>query len=141
MSSFTRLLIISVTLIALVGQGFALGISECDMDHDMTSMVMTSMSPSSEEHAGMNHGEAHSADQHHGEHHQMAMADESASTTAMDCCDIQCSCPTNACSSASFLFSSSLAEVPQFKSGNYRPVHDTDIQKRSNSLYRPPIFA
>lgn len=144
MSKLVRLLTISLTMIALVGQGFALGVSECDMDHEMNmssaqdSTPKTNMSadnPMHHDHQQMDHGG-----------HQMAMSQQDSSqvevtTMAMDCCDIQCSCPANACSSSSFLHFASVVEIPRFASISLYLTNRSNIQKRQNSLYRPPILA
>lgn len=135
MSSFVRFLTISLTVIALIGQGFALAVSECEMDHNGHNKGMAF--------SKMNAHASHDMpnDGGHSMHHQMMMAEKASDNSPMDCCDVQCSCPANACSSSSFVHQTSLIDLPILVSTGVVSDFSSLVQKHPSRLYRPPIFA
>jgi hypothetical protein len=76
-------------------------------------------------------------------HHSMAQAESMPSTEAasMDCCDVECVCPLNACHAFTYVSQSmqSLRIFSSFEKIQTNP--QTPPVETISNLYRPPIFA
>lgn len=123
LKTLSSLIVIAVTILALVGQAFAIASIECDMS----------------QHSAMSNGKTVQDMGHHMnqniDHDMMsAMAD-------MDCCDTDCKCPENACSTISLLSNQNPFQLERrlLDKIHYITVSAPDI--KLNSLFRPPIIA
>ena len=124
--SIAKSFVIVVMLFAFIGQGTA-------NDAEMCTMVDQSLvNTMPMDHAAMQHNSAMNHDA------KVAMDD---SIAAHDCCDDDCTCPVNACSSVAFVSSTvsspklhaDTGVIPTKISIAFNPYH--------KSLFRPPIFA
>ena len=114
--AFSRVLVITLMLVAFVGQAFAYSAMSCEMS-----------SGSHESHMNMNmdHGDMN----------------KSSNGQSEDCCGVECVCPTNACSSKTVLNSSIDSTDIQIFSESVAALQSKQPHSISTSLYRPPIFA
>ena len=114
--AFSRVLVITLMLVAFVGQAFAYSAMPCEMS-----------SGSHESHMNMNmdHGDMN----------------KSSNGQSEDCCDVECICPANACSSTTVLNSSVDSTDIQILSESVAAMQSKQPHSISTSLYRPPIFA
>jgi hypothetical protein len=103
-------------LFAFTGQAFSATMMPCEMTladhHAMVNMTTDTMSH-----------------------------DKMGTSNTMDCCDTDCTCPPNACSSFVFLnpyFPSQMISISHGSIVEPRPKHPV---ASISSLYRPPIFA
>ena len=105
-------------LVAFVGQAFAYSAMSCEMS-----------SGSHESHMNMN------MNMDHGD------MNKSSNGQSEDCCDVECICPANACSSTTVLNSSIDSTDIQIFSESVAALQSKQPHSISTSLYRPPIFA
>ena len=114
--AFSKVLVITLMLVAFVGQAFAYSAMPCEMS-----------SGSHESHMNMNmdHGDMN----------------KSSNGQSEDCCDVECVCPANACSSTTVLNSSVDSTDIQILSESVAALQSKQPHSISTSLYRPPIFA
>lgn len=114
--AFSKVLVITLMLVAFVGQAFAYSAMSCEMS-----------SGSHESHMNMNmdHGDMN----------------KSSNGQSEDCCDVECICPANACSSTTVLNSSIDSTDIQIFSESVAALQSKQPHSISTSLYRPPIFA
>ncbi len=105
-------------LVAFVGQAFAYSAMSCEMS-----------SGSHESHMNMN------MNMNHGD------MNKSSNGQSEDCCDVECICPANACSSTTVLNSSIDSTDIQIFSESVAALQSKQPHSISTSLYRPPIFA
>ena len=116
--AFSRVLVITLMLVAFVGQAFAYSAMSCEMS-----------SGSHESHMNMN------MNMDHGD------MNKSSNGQSEDCCDVECICPANACSSTTVLNSSVDSTDIQIFSESVAALQSKQPHSISTSLYRPPIFA
>ena len=114
--AFSKVLVMTLMLVAFVGQAFAYSAMPCEMS-----------SGSHESHMNMNmdHGDMN----------------KSSNGQSEDCCDVECICPANACSSTTVLNSSIDSTDIQILSESVAALQSKQPHSISTSLYRPPIFA
>lgn len=112
----SKVLVVVAMLIAFVGQALAYTAMPCEMS-----------SGSHESHMNMNmdHGDMN----------------KSSNGQSEDCCDVECICPANACSSTTVLNSSIDSTDIQIFSESVAALQSKQPHSISTSLYRPPIFA
>lgn len=112
----SKVLVVVAMLIAFVGQALAYTAMSCEMS-----------SGSHESHMNMNmdHGDMN----------------KSSNGQSEDCCDVECICPANACSSTTVLNSSIDSTDIQIFSESVAALQSKQPHSISTSLYRPPIFA
>jgi len=113
--AFSKVLVMTLMLVAFVGQAFAYSAMPCEMS-----------SGSHESHMNMNmdHGDMN----------------KSSNGQSEDCCDVECICPA-ACSSTTVLNSSIDSTDIQIFSESVAALQSKQPHSISTSLYRPPIFA
>ena len=116
--AFSKVLVITLMLVAFVGQAFAYSAMSCEMS-----------SGSHESHMNMN------MNMDHGD------MNKSSNGQSEDCCDVECICPANACSSTTVLNSSVDSTDIQILSESVAAMQSKQPHSISTSLYRPPIFA
>ncbi|MCF2918559.1 MULTISPECIES: hypothetical protein [unclassified Pseudoalteromonas] len=116
--AFSKVLVITLMLVAFVGQAFAYSAMSCEMS-----------SGSHESHMNMN------MNMNHGD------MNKSSNGQSEDCCDVECICPANACSSTTVLNSSIDSTDIQIFSESVAALQSKQPHSISTSLYRPPIFA
>jgi len=116
--AFSKVLVITLMLVAFVGQAFAYSAMSCEMS-----------SGSHESHMNMN------MNMNHGD------MNKSSNGQSEDCCDVECICPANACSSTTVLNSSVDSTDIQILSESVAAMQSKQPHSISTSLYRPPIFA
>ena len=116
--AFSKVLVITLMLFAFVGQAFAYSAMTCEMS-----------SGSHESHMNMN------MNMDHGD------MNKSSNGQSEDCCDVECICPANACSSTTVLNSSVDSTDIQILSESVAAMQSKQPHSISTSLYRPPIFA
>ena len=112
--AFSKVLVITLMLFAFVGQAFAYSAMSCEMSLG-----------SHESHMKMDHGDMN----------------KSSNGQSEDCCDVECICPANACSSTTVLNSSVDSADIQILSESVAAMQSKQPHSISTSLYRPPIFA
>ena len=120
----SKVLVVAAMLIAFVGQAFAYTAMSCGMSEDSHQSHMTMDHSSMKSHEGMDHGDV-----------------KVSTPSSEDCCDVDCNCLANACTSVTFLNSiNGSSKVPSFTEAvaSQRSEQPKSI---STSLYRPPIFA
>ena len=118
--AFSKVLVITLMLFAFVGQAFAYSAMPCEMS-----------SGSHESHMNMNMN----MNMDHGD------MNKSSNGQSEDCCDVECICPANACSSTTVLNSSVDSTDIQILSESVAALQSKQPHSISTSLYRPPIFA
>ncbi len=116
--AFSKVLVMTLMLVAFVGQAFAYSAMSCEMS-----------SGSHESHMNMN------MNMNHGD------MNKSSNGQSEDCCDVECICPANACSSTTVLNSSVDSTDIQILSESVAALQSNQPLSISTSLYRPPIFA
>ena len=114
--AFSKVLVMTLMLVAFVGQAFAYSAMPCEM---------SSGSHESHMNMNMNHGDMN----------------KSSNGQSEDCCDVECICPANACSSTTVLNSSVDSTDIQILSESVAALQSKQPHSISTSLYRPPIFA
>ncbi|MBV2128895.1 hypothetical protein [Arsukibacterium indicum] len=112
--AFSKVLVITLMLFAFVGQAFAYSA----MPYEMSSGCH-------ESHMNMDHGDMN----------------KSSNGQSEDCCDVECICPANACSSTTVLNSSVDSTDIQILRESVAALQSKQPHSISTSLYRPPIFA
>ena len=120
--AFSKVLVMTLMLVAFVGQAFAYSAMPCEMS-----------SGSHESHMNMNMNMNMNMD--HGD------MNKSSNGQSEDCCDVECICPANACSSTTVLNSSVDSTDIQILSESVAAMQSKQPHSISTSLYRPPIFA
>lgn len=118
--AFSKVLVMTLMLVAFVGQAFAYSAMPCEM-----------LSGSHESHMNMNMN----MNMDHGD------MNKSSNGQSEDCCDVECICPANACSSTTVLNSSIDSTDIQIFSESVAALQSKQPHSISTSLYRPPIFA
>ncbi|WP_143313968.1 hypothetical protein [Colwellia sp. UCD-KL20] len=123
MKSFANILVVTTMLLTFIGQALAYTAMPCNMmdcDHHKSMMMEHS---SMDDMSNMNHS---------------IMGEQSSDTS--DCCDIDCDCPTQACSSVSVFHSEySLFKIEE-SSEAINFFNSVTPISYSKSLYRPPII-
>ncbi|MCP4586550.1 hypothetical protein [Pseudoalteromonas sp.] len=122
--AFSKVLVMTLMLVAFVGQAFAYSAMPCEMS-----------SGSHESHMNMNMNMNMNMDMDHGD------MNKSSNGQSEDCCDVECICPANACSSTTVLNSSIDSTDIQIFSESVAALQSKQPHSISTSLYRPPIFA
>ena len=120
--AFSKVLVMTLMLVAFVGQAFA-----------YSAMPFEMSSGSHESHMNMNMNMNMNMD--HGD------MNKSSNGQSEDCCDVECICPANACSSTTVLNSSIDSTDIQIFSESVAALQSKQPHSISTSLYRPPIFA
>lgn len=123
--AFSKVLVITLMLFAFVGQAFAYSAMSCEMSSGSHESHMNMDHSKMSHHEGMNHGEMN----------------KSSNGQTEDCCDVECVCPANACSSTTVLYSSVDSTDIQILSESVAALQSKQPHSISTSLYRPPIFA
>lgn len=121
----SKVLVVVAMLIAFVGQALAYTAMSCEMSSGSHESHMNMDHSKMSHHEGMNHGEM----------------DKSSNGQSEDCCDVECVCPANACSSTTVLNSSVDSTDIQLLSESLAALQPKQPHSISTSLYRPPIFA
>ena len=116
--AFSRVLVITLMLVAFVGQAFAYSAMSCEMSSGSHELHMNM-------NMNMDHGDMN----------------KSSNGQSEDCCDVECICPANACSSTTVLNSSIDSTDIQIFSESVAALQSKQPHSISTSLYRPPIFA
>lgn len=128
MSYISKSIVFMLVVLAFAAQGMSTVVMNCEVHmqgHTMHSSATQHKAPSSHMHSDGHDSEA------------MLLHLDSAS----DCCESDCACPANACSSAQLLPVAELSLLTDFVyvaaiwHGDQFPV------AVATSLYRPPIFA
>ncbi|MEO2266449.1 hypothetical protein [Pseudoalteromonas pernae] len=128
---FSNALIITVMLVALVGQVFAASsmasAMSCEMagEQHMSHMSMSSMM----DHSSMGHD------------NMMHSYTQNGDDMADDCCEVTCFCPTNACTSVTLVNMNTSAAGIAKVSEEVNSLRIAQPNSISTSLFRPPIFA
>ena len=112
-------------LVAFVGQAFAYSAMSCEMSSGSHESHMNMEHSKMSHHEGMEHGDMN----------------KSSNGQSEDCCDVECVCPANACSSTTVLNSSVDSTDIQIFSESVAALQSKQPHSISTSLYRPPIFA
>ena len=118
-------LVVVAMLIAFVGQALAYTAMSCEMSSGSHESHMNMDHSKMSHHEGMNHGDMN----------------KSSNGQSEDCCDVECICPANACSSTTVLNSSVDSTDIQILSESVAAMQSKQPHSISTSLYRPPIFA
>ncbi|MDU0352695.1 hypothetical protein RS130_01095 [Paraglaciecola aquimarina] len=121
----SRVLVVGAILIAFVGQVLAYSAMSCEMSSSSHESHMNMGQAKTHHHEGMDHGEMNKINNGQTE----------------DCCDVDCVCPANACSSTIVLNSSVDLTDIQLLSEPVAELQSKQPYSISTSLYRPPIFA
>lgn len=122
--SISKVLVVVAMLTAFVGQAFAYSAMSCEMSAASHQSHMAMDQSSMKHHEGMTHGDM-----------------KSSGSNSEECCDIDCVCPANACTSVTFLNSNVVStDVIRF-SDLVNIQQSQQPNSISTSLYRPPIFA
>ena len=116
--AFSKVLVITLMLVAFVGQAFAYSAMSCEMSSGSHELHMNM-------NMNMDHGDMN----------------KSSNGQSEDCCDVECICPANACSSTTVLNSSIDSTDIQIFSESVAALQSKQPHSISTSLYRPPIFA
>lgn len=120
----SKVLVVVAMLTAFVGQALAYTSMFCEMSADSHQSHMTMEHSSMKSHEGMEHGDM-----------------KASASSSKDCCDVDCICPANACSSTTVLNSSIDSTDIQIFSESVAALQSKQPHSISTSLYRPPIFA
>jgi pyruvate/2-oxoglutarate/acetoin dehydrogenase E1 component len=120
----SKVLVVVAMLTAFVGQALAYTSMSCEMSADSHQSHMTMEHSSMKSHEGMEHGDM-----------------KASASSSKDCCDVDCICPANACSSTTVLNSSIDSTDIQIFSESVAALQSKQPHSISTSLYRPPIFA
>ncbi|MCF6437203.1 hypothetical protein [Pseudoalteromonas sp. MMG022] len=118
--SLSSILVTLTMLIAFTGQALAYAVMPCDMSLDNHTSMMTM---------------DHSADM------MTSNMDHSNMSSAVDCCDTDCTCPANACTSIHYLNTALLTTPAIYWSEAINHALPEAPHAITSSLYRPPIFA
>ena len=122
--AFSKVVVVTLMLIAFVGQALAYSAMSCEMSSDYHESHSDMSHSKMGHHDGMNHGEMN----------------ESSNGQTEDCCGIDCACPANACTSTIALSSINSTDTPLLSDSVN--LHQSEQPKTiPSSLYRPPIFA
>ena len=116
--AFSKVLVMTLMLVAFVGQAFAYSAMSCEMSSGSHELHMNM-------NMNMDHGDMN----------------KSSNGQSEDCCDVECICPANACSSTTVLNSSVDSTDIQILSESVAALQSKQPHSISTSLYRPPIFA
>ncbi|KMT66762.1 hypothetical protein [Catenovulum maritimum] len=123
--AFSKVLVITLIMVAFVGQTFAYSAMSCEMPPGSHESHMNMEHSNMGHHEGMNHGEM----------------TKSSNAQTEDCCTLECVCPANACTSKTMLISSVDLTYIQVLSESVATLKSKQPHSISTSLYRPPIFA
>jgi len=123
--ALSKVLVVVAMLIAFVGQALAYTAMSCEMSSGSHESHMNMDHSKMSHHEGMNHGDMN----------------KSSNGQSEDCCDVECICPANACSSTTVLNSSIDSTDIQIFSESVAALQSKQPHSISTSLYRPPIFA
>jgi len=121
----SKVLVVVAMLIAFVGQALAYTAMSCEMSLGSHESHMNMEHSKMSHHEGMDHGDMN----------------KSSNGQSEDCCDVECICPANACSSTTVLNSSIDSTDIQIFSESVAALQSKQPHSISTSLYRPPIFA
>ena len=122
---FTKAVVMTLMLVAFVGQTFAYSAMSCEMSSGSHESHMNMDHSKMSHHEGMNHGNMN----------------ENNNSQSEDCCGVECVCPANACTSATMLNSSVDSTDIKMLSESLAALQSKQPNSISTSLYRPPIFA
>ncbi len=122
---FSKVLVVVALLIAFIGQALAYTAMPCEMSAGSYESHMMMEHSKVSYHEGMSHSDINNSS--HGQ--------------SEDCCDLDCVCPANACTSVIFLNSDN--DEPDGFGLDEAVLSQNSEQPKSisTSLYRPPIFA
>lgn len=120
-----RYFIVIFVMVAFQGQAVSYAFVSCEMPLEDHYSGNTSAQSKMSEHADMAHMD-----------HDLA-----EETMQHDCCDVQCSCPENACTSAVFITSADNAFVSVVPGNSTFSLEYSLPDTTLSSLYRPPISA
>ncbi len=123
--AFSKVILITLMLIAFTGQAFAFFSMSCEMSNGSNESHM------SMEHSKMNHHEGM----------KLNNVDEAGNHLSMDCCGDNCVCPTNGCTSTLVINSSIDSTDIQLLSEAIALLQSEQPNSIFTSLYRPPILA
>ena len=121
----SKVLVATAMLIAFVGQLLAYTAMSCEMSTDSHQSHMNMDHSSMNHHEGMNHSEMDTSNNVHSE----------------DCCNVDCVCPANSCTSTTVLNSNVDSTDIQFSGEAVIIIQSKHPSSISTSLFRPPIFA
>ena len=120
----SKVLVVVAMLTAFVGQALAYTSMSCEMSADSHQSHMTMEHSSMKSHEGMEHGDM-----------------KASASSSKDCCDVDCICPANACTSVTFLNSNNGSpDILGFTEAIVNQGAEPP-KSMSTSLFRPPIFA
>lgn len=117
-------IVVVAMLIAFIGQAWAYTSMSCEMSADSHQSHMTMDHSSIKSHESMDHGDM-----------------KVNTSSSEDCCDVDCVCPANACTSTLALNSNVDSKDIQLSSESVVIIQSIQLNSISSSLYRPPIFA
>ncbi|MGJ8693007.1 MAG: hypothetical protein ACSHW0_11060 [Thalassotalea sp.] len=152
-TKISQKIVVVFMLFAFIGQAFGYSTMSCDMAASTHQHLMSSaMSSNTTAHMAMGHmatghmeidhaAMGHTAPSAHDNMAQQITSSSSAQVNSGDCCDVECDCPANACSSLSLLFANMVSSKI---SPAIEKIHYLDFsipQLRNKSLFRPPIFS
>lgn len=121
----SKAVVITLMLVAFVGQAFAYSAMSCEMSSGSHESHMSMDHSKMSHHEGMNHNDMN----------------KSSNVQTEDCCDVDCVCPANACTSVTVLNSSVDSTDVQSLNEALVALQSKQPNSISTSLYRPPIFA
>ncbi|MGS2719808.1 hypothetical protein [Paraglaciecola aestuariivivens] len=122
---FSHILLVVVMLVAFVGQALAYSAMSCEMSvhANSESHAAKQMDHSTMDHAGMDH------------------SNMMQNSSAEECCELDCVCPAQACSSV-VVFTSNSGITSILPTSSLTISYLTfPLTAISSSLFRPPIFA
>ncbi|WP_448569111.1 hypothetical protein [Thalassotalea ganghwensis] len=143
----SKVIVITFMLIAFVGQTLAYAAMSCEMatgthqSHQMMGNNMIdndTMAHDMMEHATMGHSMTDDLSADHQRMNHQLMSDLSQSD---DCCEVDCHCPANACTSTTLLYAPIDLSNIQSLSDVVITLTTQQPKSVSTSLYRPPIIA
>ena len=121
----SKVIIVVAMLLTFIGQAFAYTTMSCDMASDSHEMPMA--------HAMMN--DTAMMDSSENEHSLMMKSQMS------ECCDVDCSCPANACASILIVSTESITSNVISSLDKISYNNFSLPQSHNKSLYRPPILS
>lgn len=125
--SLAQVMLITLMLIAFIGQTLAFSAMSCEMSMKMSPIEQLAQT----DHIPV-------------KHYSSSLAIDTSKAVnkhTQDCCDNDCVCPTNACTTTTALFSSVLTTAIYFESETPISLPTEQPNAIYSSLFRPPIFA
>ncbi|WP_371373827.1 hypothetical protein [Thalassotalea aquiviva] len=144
LKSFFNTLILLLSLLAVFGQGLANASMSCAQMSSHQSPQQTTERSTEHHHTQplellhANHQQGHDG------HHMVSNVEPSSvandhHNNSLDCCQDQCFCPANGCSTASMLVLKSSFYFSPLYADKVNVAKFTLTQSTLSSLYRPPI--